>query len=266
MFQSIDFTPFLDIKSTSPNDPIHWAGKTPFIRANPKIEFKPGLNILYGPNGSGKSTIIKALALHLAAVQGGQSTVTGEWLREALDHKGNPTLTYETVHDGQPVVFVDSRETIGLVGGMAGFDYDFTAEGLQSIFAMRQSHGQVSMSRLDRIAFLLGKGAPFPKEIVNKLGTSPRAETAQERYLKARCPLGQPSVLLDEPESNLSVLWSSNLWRLLSSPGATEKYQIIVASHSPFSLGLPNAHYIELEEGYLAKAIKLYTNHFIGQK
>lgn len=74
---------------------------------------------------------------------------------------------------------------------------------------------------------------------------------------------GQPTIIIDEPESGLSPIAQSNLWNLLTHPKVTEKYQIIVATHSPFALSEnPDYNLIEMSEGYAANNLAIFKNHF----
>jgi predicted ATPase len=80
-----------------------------------------------------------------------------------------------------------------------------------------------------------------------------------EARLAASIPRGPMTVLLDEPESNFSMFWQSKIWSLLSKPDVHERFQVIVASHSVFALGIPGATYLEFEPGYVARATEVLT-------
>lgn len=103
--------------------PVPWWGKVP--RLQQRMDFSPTLNVLVGPNGSGKSTLILALARLFHCAQGELPTVTHESLRLVPDELG-----LKIGHDGHPVFCMRAEEPPGLVGGMAGFDYDFLDAGL----------------------------------------------------------------------------------------------------------------------------------------
>lgn len=77
-------------------------------------------------------------------------------------------------------------------------------------------------------------------------------------FLKGSGKVGQPTILLDEPERSLDLNYQPAIWRLLRAFAPTT--QFIVASHSLFALRIPEANYIELGSDYLKgseKALKL---------
>lgn len=115
-----------------------WAFKTDFFKRNGTVSFTDGLNVLFGPSGSGKSTVIGLLASHLAAEQGGRSVVTQDWLGGLTDFASSePAVNSIVEHDGQPILYVSPRKTIGLRGGT--FDDDFIREGLANSMARGSS-------------------------------------------------------------------------------------------------------------------------------
>lgn len=273
MFDSIVF------KGLSQSALFGYAKDVAFFKGRKVLKFKPGLNVLFGPNGCGKSTVLNILAQSLAAAQGGVSTVTQDHISSTVDMfaalrqrdgvKGEmkDKIGLEVRHDGQPVVYSDPRKTVGLVGG--SFDDDFMERGLaEAMGSARRSHGQLSLSRTDSaLAVLMGKSAS-PTSIpytMNKKHVNDQwvqAIEIVEKRLQANTERGQPSVLLDEPEANFSLVWQSRLWTLLRRPEVAQKHQVIVASHSPFALGLPDAHYIEFEPGYMADALSALRAQF----
>lgn len=136
----------------------------------------------------------------------------------------------------------DPNQAIGLVGGMAGFDWDFGTEGIANAM-MKGSAGEVIMQRLN---------APL-KGIVE--GKAPAIEWKAEdaavaTFLKGTLPEGPPSILLDEPDRSIAMKIQAGLWQNLALKHCARS-QVIAASHSPFALNLPGAHYIDMVPGYL---------------
>lgn len=147
---------------------------------------------------------------------------------------------------------------MGVKIGSGGLDDDFYKDGLLNVIS-RASTGQTTLRRMDRcLAVLTGKAEP-PKKIDWRIKSAIandvwRAKLKNvENLLAPAISKGQPTVLLDEPESGMSLLWQAALWRkVLASQAVAERCQIICASHSPFCLGIPHAHYIEMEKDYIA--------------
>lgn len=238
-----------------------WAAKLDYFKKNPCIEFKPGLNILFGANGSGKSTVLQLVGTTLAAVQGGTSVVTSSWVSDVLGIRGETLkLPCDVVHDGQPVMFFDARAKEGLIGG--SFDDDFFRLGIANTLA-KGSTGELGLQRLDRMLQVLMKGgnalvpAGFPSEIEWRLSRDGFSERSKARMalikdlLRAKRATGQKTFIFDEPESGFSLPWQARLWSGIFANLDPNEFQVIVATHSPFALGIPGANYIEMSPGYV---------------
>lgn len=236
-----------------------YARNIEYFKASPVTTFKPGLNIVYGPNGSGKSTLLKLLGLSLAAVQGGVSTVTQTWISDTFDWGSKAfDLPCTVVHDGQPVMYYDAREVAGLFAG-AAFDDDFFSLGVDACIA-KGSVGELNMHRLTRhLNVLIHKGEGFPAEVAWKYPrTSTHADIQAklaliDQLFEARCAKGPRTLLFDEPESGFSMPWQAGMWRNIFGKVDPEQFQVIVATHSPFALRIPGAHYIEMHPGYASE-------------
>ena len=273
-----------------------WAAEIDFLKRNKKVEFKPGLNILFGGNGSGKSTLLQMIGMSLAAVQGGRSCVTSSWLSEVFVGLGaqSPGIPCKLIHDGQPIMYFDARAKEGFIGG--GFDDDFFDMGLENSLR-RGSTGQLGLTRLDRMLSVLreeqepqpqkakqtankksgtpvyakglsrdqkkttrkNKNIGFPESIEFKVSRNvnsywePRLKVVDE-MLAAKIERGPRTLLFDEPESGFSFDWQDRLWRGVFQQLDPTKFQVIIATHSPFSLAIPGANYIEMEPGYIGQS------------
>jgi len=76
---------------------------------------------------------------------------------------------------------------------------------------------------------------------------------AAEGYLSGSIAVGQQTIIMDEPESFLSIPMQVAFWRRIlgEDPKRFERLQLIVATHSPFAFRLSHANYIEMNPGYL---------------
>lgn len=267
-----------------------WVEQLDYFKRNPETAFKPGLNILFGANGSGKSTVLQLLAQSLAAAQGGTSVVTSSWMQDIFGFGSDEVkLPCSLVHDGQPVMFFDARAKEGLIGG--SFDDDFFNLGIANAMA-KGSTGQLGLRRLDRLLSVLladikgkpsatppaeekpkrrgkkaeaAKTAPktqpgFPEAIEWRVNRKSVNDTWKARLdqvellFAAKRDVGPRTFLFDEPESGFSLPWQAGLWANIFSKVDPEKHQVIIATHSPFALGIPGAHYIEMSPGYLKES------------
>lgn len=240
----------IDFSELSKSKEFAYAGKLDFFKAHKKVEFKPGLNVLFGPNGCGKSTILRMAAMTLAAEQGGVSTITTTWLSDIFDFGGECKLDgIKVSHDGQPLMYGNPRNAVGLFGGGAAFDDDFFSEGLANIQS-KASTGLTTMNRLNRmLAVALGK-APFPAKFDERVKGSSRHKAAMA-LLKASIPVGQQTLIFDEPESGLGLPVQGNLFSILHEAAKKNNFQLIIATHSAFALGLPSCNFIEMSPDYL---------------
>lgn len=254
------YTEKAGLRTRTHKSPYAYISETATL-AGKTFKFSPGLNILIGPNGSGKSTVIRACGQSLAAVQGGLSTITETWCHEAFPSHDNPTIIFpwKIKHTGRPAVFVDPRVDTGLTHRGAAFDNDFLAIGLKNLM-FRGSTGEKSMSAIDpALAMITGK-MPVPENwrisstlqgSVNDLWAK-RIDAAKEYLRGDGTGIGQATIILDEPESCLSIPMQIRLWQLIGeSVSRYDNLQVIVATHSPFALNVEFAHYIELGKGYL---------------
>ena len=236
-----------------------------------RVEFKPGLNILWGPNGSGKSTLLTAIARMLHCEQGGRTCVTDHSMQAVFTVPSDRSKVGEwsstmadgilPVHDGQPTTFCDPSVAVGLVGGMAGFDYDFLLEGTDNAM-YAGSAGEVTNNRMRHA--LLSVVDPQKHVAPATWRTSKESSRAKAvaAFLAGSIPKGQLTVLLDEPDRSLSIKFQAGLWYNLARQYG-KNVQVIAATHSPLALSLPDTHYVEMIPGYLAECRKVVEDHIV---
>lgn len=249
----------IDFENIKKSETFKYAEKLEFFQKNKKVEFKPGLNILFAPNGTGKSTILKILAQATASEQGGISTLTDSWRYEVFGFGDKNKLDgINIVHDGQPTLYTNPRVAVGLVGGGAGFDDEFFDQGIQATMS-KDSTGLTTIGRIGRIIQTIAGDIKMPKEIEKRIKLKPE----QEEFLKPQIEIGQQTIILDEPESGVAIHVQQKLWQMIEKGAKEQNLQIIVATHSPFALAC-NANFIELHPGYVEMS-KLYIQA-LGQE
>lgn len=276
MFSNISFSRL----ASSPG--FAYAAEVPFFAKRKSLAFKPGLNILFGPNGCGKSTVLRMLARTMCAMQGGISVVTEQAVSDNVDmigalgrgrRSGRTAMKHQVnlaiAHDGQPVVFCDPRASIGFLAGGAAFDSDFFGEGVrESLTAGRRSTGQAALSRMSVALAIMAGDAGFPTEVVAQVhrkhvnSTWGEALDVLEAAMAGTISKGQSTLLLDEPEANFSLAWQARLWELIANPDVAARYQVIVASHSAFALGIKHANYIDFQPGMRESAEAALRSRF----
>lgn len=258
----------------SHEDHYSWAAKVPYLMNNPVIEFSDGLNIIFGPNGCGKSTLTGLCAFLTASEQGGISKVTKKWVLSLVDHLGLlhhapqlGDLIASIEHDGMPTFYHNPRNTIGLYKGLA-FDDDFFDDGLANLKEGNGSVGEVSSRKLRKF---------FEKLNDNDLPTEIKGDDWLENHssfkndykvamqlLTASCDPGHRTFIMDEPEMGFSITKQVELWKNISEYTATNKRQVIVATHCPFALNIPGAHYVDMQPGYLDECRAEFKREFGG--
>lgn len=228
---------------------LPWWSKVPWLHGKSEIAFTPGINVLFGPNGSGKSAVLRTIARLTFCEQGGFSALTETSIRAyvRIDKEALPDgIGIET--DGQPVRYADPSQRVGVVGG--GFDNDFFDEGFHEAIA-RESAGQAVIRRLTRVI-----GPPPPSQIRDVVGKGVndiwlKAKERALLNLEPRIPKGPATVLLDEPDRSMDLPLQEMFYREVLPRSLKRNIQVILATHNPFALLLPEANWIETQPGYL---------------
>jgi len=243
MIEKIEFN---DISSS---ELFSYIDKLDFFKQNKSVHFKPGLNILFSPNGTGKSSLLKMIALSLAAEQGGVSTVTNSWRMElhTFSDKDKTKMNgIEVFHDGQPILYGNPRNAVGLIGG--SFDDDFMIEGIHNCQS-KISTGLTTINRLNQILNILTANGKMPEQMAYKIPKERIPESIAD-LLNAKIPQGQKTILMDEPESGLAMHVQANIFSIINKAAKEKDLQIIIATHSPFAF-ITQANFIELIPGHI---------------
>jgi predicted ATPase len=233
--------------------PIPYWSKVGFLKDKKEIEFQPGLNIIYGPNGSGKSTLLSALAVLLHVKESNWPVVSkdslGPFMRPSgfttgllLEHDGGPARYLGIADPGFPPKKDVASQRVRLE----------TAKETKYKALHDMSHGQATVAKL--VSFLSAKPTKVRYAIskAKLTGSWERLwEVGTESLANVKAPEGEPRqvILLDEVDRSLDFAKQHEVWRELRELAKTT--QIVIASHSPFAVSAPGAHYIETTPDYL---------------
>ncbi len=210
-------------------------------------------------------------------------------------NKGPSKLPCDVVHDGQPVMYFDARAKEGLIGGGFDDDFFSLGVANTMARGSTGQLGIQRMDRMLQVLTANDRPAPpaptepeaqrakprgrslkdlarpggsrelvpkgFPSKIEWNLNRDfmakhePQRVAAVDALLAAQCPLGPKTLIFDEPESGFSMPWQLGLWENVFSKVDPQRFQVIIATHSPFAIGFPGTNYIEMKPGYLRECL-----------
>ncbi len=233
-----------------------------------EIKFEPGLNVLFGKNGSGKSVLLSLLGSYagiaddsygwsgaIESTRDGTTNLAAARRNHSIGHCG-----VECAWDGAPVHKPRLERA-----QMSHFDFD-TEGGMSAQLGEmmgKYSSGITTFARLAKALDSLEK-APKTSDAYLWVGSKRQPVDEKNKWAKEQwdawfasfpTPHGtRLTLLLDEPDRALSFDMQHRVWTAL--PRLAKKFdcQIIVASHSPFSVIAKDTHRIEMDPGYLTEA------------
>lgn len=228
--------------------------------------FDPGLTTLFGPNGSGKTTLIKILAAYCGTAGGWSTFVEPIYCEKgafgARERKRIPfpkrflCLTPEKEceaqieWDGSPTFYSDATSTDSKITDFGDPGDGVFGDGIEKWMAHRvASSGQMRIGAVMRIFNQILVKPPnllAKKDVGNSAWE--KALTEFQDYVRGLPRKGPMTVLLDEPDRSMGIPFQAQLWTEVLPVVAT-KFQVIVASHSPFALGVEKNTVIDLSKG-----------------
>jgi AAA domain, putative AbiEii toxin, Type IV TA system/AAA domain len=241
--------------------------KLPGFDIGKTIEFSDGLNIFLGKNGSGKSSALKILKAYTAIPEGrgAWSQISSElalgaqcrthfpWVyREYSPGKSEAIVSW----DGTPSFWNDGDVKIDkwawfTHNSILSEDGMSTEQEQMQLLVDMPSSGQYRMGKINKMFNML--------ENVPDLTLHPcksASERAEVEYIRTLPRNGKPTLILDEPERALSIPKQVELFKLLVK--MTDKYQIIIATHSPFVLFGLDANIINLDPDYTESCLDIF--------
>ena len=240
-----------------------------------RVVFDP-VTIFYGGNGSGKSTILNIIAARLKVLREipFKPSQFFDWYVDGLtrlvhgvvedyevhvdplsfnsdlseEWKGIPAesriLTSEDVFDKTLTVRGRNREIDRQRDMVAQKWWAYSVEGKHT--NMTSLHGPEYEAWKNQHSM---KGKSMSRVIKEEVGfnikTGSNGENAFEFFMEK--VLGNALYLLDEPENSLSAKWQVKLASYLEGMARFEGCQFIIATHSPFLLGIRGAKIYDLD-------------------
>lgn len=234
---------------------------TQFIKK--PMEFKTGINVILGPNGIGKSTIIRDLAKYFYCYNTGIFELTDSAISEVYDHTLNKDWIYtERLKDGMTissdgqVCYISSKRFNGNVD-VCNRDYGNNMDGLAEAWNnFHSSSGQTNLRSLNHIWNLIKKldFDTHRKKVITDYKQSnqykDRHSGITEFYHIENPDLSPsvPTILMDELDANLDVVNTVYLFKAFEI--LSDRFQIIMSTHSPLLYYIKNVNVIELIPGY----------------
>lgn len=244
-----------------------FATELPGFHPGKIFQFGEGVHALFGPNGSGKSSVLKMLKAYCGIEKGGWSRIA-DIVALGVQTPDHFPYAYRAYSPGQSDCAV-------IWDGIASFYNDgdikidqwawfsnkeilsedgMTTEEEQMQFLIdKPSSGQYRLKKLNKLLNML----ECPPDLTKYVSSNP-AQMAESDYIKRLPRNGKPTLLLDEPERALSLPKQLELFKLLVS--LTDKYQIIIATHSPFVLFEKGIQIHEIQEGYAEECMNIISN------
>ena len=244
------------------------------------FSFAPGLTILWGENASGKSTILKILAAYCGIENGGWSDYHDP-LKFSFGSKDKPfperfcgiapgKCKAEVDWDGSPSFFLN----IPAGYGKSGYIYDSPKDSPDGITDIMEQIGR-SMNSLSTGQNVLRKFLKIGEMLSNPPVLDrdmPMAANSvweknwedQRNYFKSLPADGSMTILMDEPDSGLSIPNEHSFWKHII-PDLLKKHQVIISTHSRMVFNLPiDFNVIELTPNYWRQCSEIMSEQSKG--
>lgn len=233
-----------------------------------KMDFA-NITILYGGNGSGKSTILNIIAEKLNAK--GLNLTGGEMFQTYVDY-----CKYETsLEIPDEIKIIKSDDVFDYIYNVKrinnrGFNrreallkeyFECKKTSIRDINDYQSIKNEVDAKRLGPSGFI--RGRMFDKDVFEQSN----GESALMYFISEIKDNG--IYLLDEPENSMSASMQLKLTKFLEESARFFNCQFIIATHSPFILGMNGATIYDLDgvpvstkKWWELENMKIYYNFF----
>lgn len=233
-----------------------------------KIDFT-NITILYGGNGSGKSTILNIIAEKLNAK--GLNFTGGEMFQTYVDYCKHET----SLEIPDEVKIIKSDDVFDYIYNVKrinnrGFNqreallkeyFECKKTSIRDINDYQSIKNEVDAKRLGPSGFI--RGRMFDKDVFEQSN----GESALMYFISEIKDNG--IYLLDEPENSMSASMQLKLTKFLEESARFFNCQFIIATHSPFILGMDGASIYDLDSvpastknWWELENMKIYYNFF----
>lgn len=234
------------------------------------------ITILYGGNGSGKSTVLNAIAKKIGIKRTTPYNCGYFHYDEFIARCSYKTDSLFMGDLSQATAMITSDDIFDLIldTRKVNIQHEIRSNALADFYAdipnirsidcdnptsVEELTRKVNAQKMSRRGFIRN-------EIGDKKRTYSNGETA---YLRIIRQITRGLYLLDEPENSLSAKWQSKLAEFIKMSAYSCDCQFIIATHSPFLLGIEGAKIYNLDEEYVTisewhelKSTKLYYELF----
>ena len=237
-----------------------------------EISFSDGVNLIAGPNGIGKSTLLQEIAKQTCCYYTGFFRLDGRSFddltkaryymptKEERETDELAGLAYELrdgillQHDGQ-VCFMGS--SLFNADSYAADFYGFAAFAA-NFERVSSSAGQNNMTTSDTIFYaaehinwqeIKEKNLAGYKKSVNY--NEKKEQVVIDRIMHPPIAIDKPTILIDEADSNMDIVNTIQHFKKIQE--LSERFQIIMTSHSPLAYDIPNLNVIDMKNGYSKK-------------
>jgi predicted ATPase len=217
------------------------------------------ITILYGSNGSGKSTALNTIVQKIGIQRDTPFNRGFFHYDEFIDrcsYKINPLLRCDLRSCATMITSDDIFDSI-IDTRNANLQHELKSDALQDFLANIPTIRHIDCENPESIEnyIRMANAKKYAKKnsrrgfIRNEIGDKQRGySNGETAYLKLIRQITTGLYLLDEPENSLSAHWQSKLAEFIKQSAYCGECQFIIATHSPFILGIEGAKIYNLDE------------------